>query len=309
MPGIVKSLVRNRAFLLLVLPGAIWFIIFAYLPMFGTIVAFKDFRIHPDGFFASVFNSEWVGLKNFEFLFSTNDAYIITRNTILYNLALIFLGLVCAVGFAIVMNELLNKRLTKVYQTAMFMPYFLSWVIISYFVLIFLNMEKGVFNQILAYFGADSVNWYSEPKYWPYILIFMGIWKNIGYGSVVYLAAIAGIDRSYYEAAMIDGASKWQQIKYITLPQLKPLMIILTVLALGGIFRSDFGLFFQVTKNSGALYPVTDVIDTFVYRGLTVMGDTGMSTATGLYQSVVGLILVLTANYAVRKIEKEYAVF
>lgn len=207
------------------------------------------------------------------------------------------------------MNELLNKRLTKVYQTAMFMPYFLSWVIISYFVLIFLNMEKGVFNQLLAYFGADPVNWYSEPKYWPYILIFMGIWKNIGYGSVVYLAAIAGIDRSYYEAAMIDGASKWQQIKYITLPQLKPLMIILTVLALGGIFRSDFGLFFQVTKNSGALYPVTDVIDTFVYRGLTVMGDTGMSTATGLYQSVVGLILVLTANYAVRKIEKEYAVF
>ncbi|MFB9331142.1 ABC transporter permease [Paenibacillus aurantiacus] len=293
----------------MVLPGAAWFIIFAYLPMFGTIIAFKDFRIHPGGFFKSVYESDWVGFKNFEFLFSTNDAYIITRNTILYNVGLIALGLVLAVTLAIVMNELLNKRLAKMYQTAMFMPYFLSWVIISYFVFSFLNVEKGVFNQILAYFGADPVSWYNETTYWPYFLILLGLWKNAGYGSVVYLAAIAGIDKSLYEAAMIDGASKWQQIKNITLPQLKPLMIILTVLNLGGIFRSDFGLFYQVTRDSGALYPVTNVIDTFVYRGLTIMGDMGMSTAAGLYQSFVGLILVLTANWAVRKIEKDYAVF
>lgn len=242
MLGILKKLMKNRAFLLLVLPGAAWFIIFAYLPMFGTIIAFKDFRIHP-GFLESVFKSEWVGFKNFEFLFSTDDAYIITRNTILYNVGLIMLGLVLAVTLAIIMNELLNKRLAKLYQTAMFMPYFLSWVIISYFVFSFLNVEKGVFNQLLVFFGEDPVSWYSETKFWPYFLIFLGLWKNAGYGSVVYLAAIAGIDRSYYEAAMIDGATKWNQIKFITLPMLRPLMIILTVLALGGIFRSDFGLF------------------------------------------------------------------
>lgn len=309
MPGILKSLLKNKAFLLMVLPGAAWFIIFAYLPMFGTIIAFKDFRIHPGGFFVSVFKSDWVGFKNFEFLFSTNDAYIITRNTILYNVSLIMLGLVCAVTLALVMNELINKRLAKVYQTAMFMPYFLSWVIISYFVFSFLNVDKGVFNQFITYFGGEPISWYNETEYWPYFLIMLGIWKNAGYGSVVYLAAIAGIDRTYYEAAMIDGATKLQQIKFITLPLLKPLMIILTVLALGGIFRSDFGLFYQVTRDSGALYPVTNVIDTFVYRGLMIMGDTGMSTAAGLYQSVVGLILVLLANYAVRKIEKDYAVF
>ncbi|CAM4477779.1 sugar ABC transporter permease [Paenibacillus sp. ClWae2A] len=309
MQDIFKSLMKNKAFLLLVLPGAAWFIIFAYLPMFGTIIAFKDFRIHPGGFLESVLKSEWVGFKNFEFLFSTSDAYIITRNTILYNLGLIFLGLVLAVTLAIIMNELLNKRLAKIYQTAMFMPYFLSWVIISYFVFSFLSVEKGVFNQIITYFGGDPVSWYSETGYWPYFLILLGLWKGAGYGSVVYLAAIAGIDRSYYEAAMIDGATKWKQIRYITLPLLRPLMIILTILAIGGIFRSDFGLFYQVPRDSGALYPVTNVIDTFVYRGLTIMGDTGMSTATGLYQSVVGLILVLLANYAVRKIEKDYAVF
>lgn len=304
-----KKILRNRALLLLVLPGTAWFLIFAYLPMFGSVLAFKDFRIHRDGFFASVLNSEWVGFKNFEYLFSTSDAYIITRNTILYNLALIILGLVISVSFAIILSELVNKRMAKLYQTGMFLPHFLSWVIISYFAFTFLSSDKGTLNHIITYFGGEPIMWYSEQKYWPFILIFVGIWKSVGYNSVIYLASITGIDKTYYEAAVIDGATKWKQIRYITLPLLKPLMIILTILAIGGIFRSDFGLFYQLPKDSGALYPVTNVIDTFVYRGLINMGDIGMSTAAGLYQSVVGLILILIANYIVRKIEKDHAIF
>jgi len=309
MSGFIKKVIRNRFMLLMILPGTIWFLIFAYLPMFGTVLAFKDFRISPDGFFASVLNSEWVGFKNFEYLFTTNDAYIITRNTILYNLAFIILGLVIAVGFAIMLSELVNKRTAKVYQTGMFLPHFLSWVIISYFAFTFLSVDKGTLNQIITYFGGEPISWYSEAKYWPFILIFVGIWKGVGYNSVIYLAAITGIDKSYYEAAVIDGASKWKQVRYITIPLLKPLMIILTILAIGGIFRSDFGLFYQLPKDSGALYPVTNVIDTFVYRGLMNMGDIGMSTAAGLYQSFVGLVLILVANYIVRRIEKDHAIF
>ncbi|UNK18431.1 sugar ABC transporter permease [Paenibacillus sp. N3/727] len=309
MSGFIKKVIRNRFMLLMILPGTIWFLVFAYLPMFGTVLAFKDFRISPDGFFASVFNSEWVGFKNFEYLFTTNDAYIITRNTILYNLAFIILGLIIAVGFAIMLSELVNKRTAKVYQTGMFLPHFLSWVIISYFAFTFLSVDKGTLNQIITYFGGEPISWYSESKYWPFIIIFVGIWKGVGYNSVIYLAAITGIDKSYYEAAVIDGASKWKQVRYITIPLLKPLMIILTILAIGGIFRSDFGLFYQLPKDSGALYPVTNVIDTFVYRGLINMGDIGMSTAAGLYQSFVGLILILVANYIVRKIEKDHAIF
>ncbi len=309
MSGFIKKVIRNRFLLLMILPGTIWFLIFAYLPMFGTVLAFKDFRISPDGFFASVFNSEWVGFKNFEYLFTTNDAYIITRNTILYNLAFIILGLIIAVGFAIMLSELVNKRTAKVYQTGMFLPHFLSWVIISYFAFTFLSVDKGTLNQIITYFGGEPISWYAEAKYWPYILVFVGIWKGVGYNSVIYLAAITGIDKSYYEAAVIDGANKWKQTRYITIPLLKPLMIILTILAIGGIFRSDFGLFYQLPKDSGALYPVTNVIDTFVYRGLINMGDIGMSTAAGLYQSLVGLVLILVANYIVRRIEKDHAIF
>jgi putative aldouronate transport system permease protein len=309
MSAFFKSIKRDKALYFLALPGTLWFLIFCYLPMFGTIIAFKDFKIHRDGFFASVLNSKWVGLDNFKFLFSTEDAYIITRNTILYNVALIFLGLILAVTIAITLNELVNKRMAKVYQTAMFMPYFLSWVIISFFTFSFLSVDKGVLNQIIIYFGGDPISWYADTRFWPIIIIFMGIWKSIGYSSVVYLAAIAGIDKSYYEAAMIDGASKWQQIKYITLPLLKPLMIILTILAIGGIFRSDFGLFYQIPRDSGVIYSVTNVIDTYIYRSMSTTGNLGMSTAAGLYQSLVGFVLVMLTNAIVKKISKENAIF
>lgn len=189
------------------------------------------------------------------------------------------------------------------------MPYFLSWVIIGYFTFSFLSVDKGVINQIIIWFGGDPVQWYSESKWWPYILTFMNLWKGTGYGSVVYLAAIVGIDKSYYEAAMIDGASKWQQIKHITLPAIKPLMIMLTILAAARIFYADFGLFYQIPRDSGALYSVTNVIDTYVYRGMTAMGELGMSTAVGLYQSIIGFILVISSNWVIRKIDKDNAIF
>ncbi|ASS66931.1 ABC transporter permease subunit [Paenibacillus sp. RUD330] len=305
-----RNLRRNGAFLLMVLPGAAWFILFCYLPMPGAIFAFKEFRVDlGGGFFGAIFRSEWVGFKNFEFLFKAHDAYIITRNTVLYNLVFIVLGLVCSVAMALLLFQLTQKRLAKLYQTAMFMPYFLSWVIVSYFTFSFLSVDKGVVNQLLGTLGVQPIDWYSDPKYWPYILVFMNLWKGVGYSSVIYLAAIAGIDKTYYEAAMIDGASKWQQTLRITLPLIRPMMIILTILAVGGIFRANFGLFFQIPRDSGALFPVTNVIDTYVYRSLKVLGDFGMSTAAGLYQSVVGLILVLTTNKIVKKINEEQALF
>ena len=305
----LRDVYKNRVWLLMVLPGTIWFLIFSYLPMFGTVIAFKNFRYDPNGFFASIQNSEWVGFDNFKFLFNTNDAWIITRNTVLYNLVFIVLGLVLAVFVAIVLSELANKRLAKIYQTGMLFPHFLSWVVVSYFVFTFLSVDRGLLNTMLSWIGIDAISWYNEPKFWPAILILTSIWKGVGYGSIVYLAAIVAIDRNYYEAAMIDGASKWQQIKSITIPLITPLMVILTILNIGKIFSADFGLFYQVPRDSGPLYSVTNVIDTYVYRGLTTMGDISMSTAAGLYQSFVGFILVLLTNYLVQKIDKDYALF
>jgi putative aldouronate transport system permease protein len=304
-----KDLDRNKAMLIMVLPGTLWFLLFSYLPMAGTIISFKQYRYDRDGFLASIINSKWVGWDNFRFLFQTNDAYIITRNTVLYNAVFIILGLVLAVAMAIILVEITNKKLSKVYQTGMFLPYFLSWVVVGYFVFSFLSTDKGVLNQLLSWLGMETVSWYSEKKYWPFFLVMISMWKAIGYNSVVYLAAIMGIDRSLYEAAMIDGAGKWQQIKNITLPMLKPLMILLTLLAIGRIFYADFGLFYQVPRDSGTLYSVTNVIDTYVYRGLKLTGEIGMSTAAGLYQSFIGFILVLTSNYVVKKFDKDNALF
>lgn len=304
-----KELSVNKALFLMVLPATVWFILFKYLPMIGLVISFKEYRVSRDGFLASILQSEWVGFENFKFLFSTSDAYIITRNTVLYNMAFITLGLIFAVGMAIILSEIVNKRLAKVYQTGMFLPHFLSWVIVGYFTFSFLSFDKGIVNQVASLFGMEATKWYSDPTYWPLILIVVSMWKGIGYNSVVYLAAIMGIDRSLYEAAMIDGASKWQQVRNITIPLLTPLMIILTLLAVGQIFYADFGLFYQIPRDSGTLYSVTNVIDTYVYRGLKVTGEIGMSTAAGMYQSLVGFILVLTSNYIVRRINKDNALF
>lgn len=305
----IKDFKKNKALLLMVLPGTIWLVIFSYIPMIGTIIAFKDFRISGNGFFDSILTSEWVGLENFKFLFSTSDAWVITRNTVAYNLTGLILGLVMSVLVAIIMSELTQKYLVKIYQTGMLFPYFLSWVVISYFVYAFLSSDKGMVNGILQAFGQDPISWYSEPKFWPVIIIFLGIWKSLGYNSIIYYASIMGIDRSYYEAAMIDGASKFKQITKVTIPLLMPLVSIMLILSIGSIIRSDFGLFYQVTRNSGALNDVTNVLDTYIYRGLTNNGDLGMTTAAGLYQSVVGFVLVILTNLLARRIDKDSALF
>jgi len=304
-----RNITSNGAMLLMVLPATLWFLFFSYLPMVGMIIAFKQYRVSREGFWASIMDSKWVGLDNFKFLFTTNDAYVITRNTVLYNVFFIVLGLVIAVALAIVLSEIVNKRLAKIYQTGMFLPYFLSWVIVGYFVFSFLSLDKGMLNQIFKSVGLDPVQWYSDPTFWPIIIVVVFLWKSVGYNSVIYLAAIMGIDKSLYEAAMIDGANKWQQIRHITVPMLKPLMTILTLLAIGRIFYADFGLFYQVPRDSGTLYSVTNVIDTYVYRGLKTTGEIGMSTAAGLYQSFVGFVLVITSNWVVRKFNKDNALF
>ncbi|MGL4972971.1 MAG: ABC transporter permease [Culicoidibacterales bacterium] len=293
---------------MLTIPATIWYVIFAYLPMIGVLLAFKRYRVNG-GFFTSLFTSEWVGFDNFKFLFSSSDAWLITRNTVLYNIVFIVLGIVIPILLAIGINELFNKRLAKFYQSMLFLPYFISWVVVSYFVYAFLSPESGWINSMIEQMGGNPVSWYSEVKYWPFIIIFMGVWKTLGYNIVVYLAAICGIDQTYYEAAMLDGATKWQQIRYITIPLLKPVIIILFILAVGRIFSADFGLFYQVTRDSGALYSVTNVIDTYVYRGLMTLGEVGMSSAAALYQSAVGFILIMITNAVIKKIDKDQALF
>lgn len=305
----LKKCYKHRALIFMALPGFIWMIFFFYIPVLGNIVAFKDFRYSPDGFLASLKNSPWIGFDNFKFLFSSSDAYLITRNTLLYNIAFILIGLVCAILFAVVLSEIRSHKMIKIYQTSMLLPYFLSWVIIGYFVYAFLSPDKGLLNSMITSFGGEAINWYNEPKYWPFILIVLGVWKSVGYSSIIYFAAIMGINPTYYEAAMVDGATKWQQIRHVTLPQLIPLITILSILSVGNIFKADFGLFYQVTRNSGVLYEVTSVLDTYVYNGLANTGDIGMAAAAGLYQSVVGCVLLIAANAVVRKLDDSSALF
>lgn len=283
MKKFVKTLRENLIFFLMVLPGAAWLILFFYIPVLGNVVAFKDYHITGEGFIDSVMKSKWVGFDNFKFLFSSKDAYIITRNTVLYNLAFIFLGLIVSVGIAIIFSEMRSKRLVKVFQTSMLFPYFLSWVIISFFTDAFLNVDKGLINHILTSLGMKGINFYTEVAIWPALLLFLGIWKGFGYSSVMYYATIMGIDPTFYEAATVDGASKWQRIRHITIPQLASLITVLTILAIGNIFRADFGLFYQIPHNSGALYSVTNVIDVYVYNGLAKSGDIANGTTFGSF--------------------------
>ena len=290
---------------LMMLPGAIYLIVNNYIPMFGMIIAFKKVD-----FSKGIFASDWIGLKNFEFLFASDDAAVITRNTILYNVAFIFLNTTLGILFAIFICDILNKRLKKLYQSAILFPFLMSMVIVGYIVYAFFSMQSGIVNKtILPLLGKDPIFWYNEPKYWPAILIFVNTWKGIGYGCLIYISAINGIDPTYYEAAELDGAGKLKQIWHITLPCILPSIITLTLLSIGKIFYSDIGLFYQVPRDSGMLYSTTNVIDTYVYRGLMKQGNIGMSSAAGVYQSVVGFVLVLLSNLVVRKVSKENALF
>lgn len=287
---------------IMMLPGLVYLFINNYMPLPGLIVAFKQYNAK-----LGIYGSKFIGFKNFEYLFKTTDAWVITRNTILYNIAFIIVNTVMAIMVAVILSELNGKR-KKAYQSLILLPNLISTVIIGYLVFAFLSVENGFANNtILPLLGKEPIDWYSEPKYWPLIIIFVSAWKSVGYNCIVYLATIMGFDRSYYESALVDGATRWKQFQYITLPLLKPTIIMLTLMAVGRIFYSDFGLFYQVPMNQGALYSVTNTIDTYVYRGLLQLGNISMSAAAGLYQSIVGFILVLSANMLVRRLDKDSA--
>lgn len=289
----------------MMLPGLIYLFINNYIPMAGIVVAFKKFNV-KDG----IFGSPWVGFDNFQFLLSTNDAFVIIRNTLLYNIAFIIVNNIVGIFLAIIICDVLSERLKKIYQSAIMLPFLISIVVVSYIVFAFLSHENGMLNNsVLPIIGASPIQWYNEPKWWPLILIITNCWKGVGYGTLIYIAGIAGIDTSLYEAAELDGASKWQQIVNITLPCLIPSVVILLLMSIGRIFYSDFGLFYQVPQNSGSLYSVTNTIDTYVYRALISAGGLGRSAAAGFFQSIVGFALVLTSNAVVRKINPENAMF
>ncbi len=286
------------------LPGLIYIFINNYMPLYGLLIAFKDYKYD-----LGIWGSEWAGLKNFEFLFATKDAWVITRNTILYNLAFIALDLVCSISMAIFLNEVRSKMAKKVYQTLILLPYLMSMVVVSYLAYAFLGDRTGIINSVLNAFGLKSIRFYSTKKYWPFILTFVNQWRMIGYGTIIYLSTLVGLGDEYFEAAEIDGATKLQQIRYITLPLLKPTAIMLVTLSMGRIFRSDFGLFYQVPRNQGMLYNVTDTIDTYVFRALLQNGDIGLSSAAAFYQSIVCFITIVVFNALVRKLSKEDALF
>ena len=299
-----KTFVRFLPIYILMLPGLIYLFINNYMPLPGLVIAFKQYNAGK-----GIYGSPWVGLKNFEYLFTTSDAFVITRNTILYNVAFIVINTTLAIAVAIILSELEGKR-KKVYQSAILLPNLLSTVIIGYLVFAFFSVENGFINNtILKALGKDPVSWYSEPKYWPFILVFVHTWKGIGYGCLIYISTINGIDKSLYEAAGLDGAGIMKQIRYVTLPCLKGTVITLTLLNIGKIFYADFGLFYQVPMNSGQLYDTTNVIDTYVYRALLQLGNSGMAAAAGFYQSVVGFVLVMISNGIVRKTSSENALF
>lgn len=304
-----KSFVHNGPYYIMLLPGIIVLLINNYLPMIGVIMPFEKYRYNGN-FISSLFTSQFTGFKNFKFLFNTSDALIATRNTIVYNLIFIALDLVVPVAMAIAMSEMWNKFLAKVYQNIMFLPYFISWIVVSYIVYAFFCNDTGFVNHnILKAMGLHEVAFYSAPSKWPAILIFFHLWKYTGYNLIVYIASISGISTEYYEAAALDGATKWQQVRFITIPMLKTTMIILTLLAVGRIFNGDFDLFFNVPRDTGALYAVTDILDTYVYRLLLNLGDVSKAAAAGIYQAFVGCIVVFCANFAVKKIDSDSALF
>ena len=303
--SLVAKIKKWTPIYLMMLPGALYLLINNYIPMFGLVIAFKQIDFQK-----GIFESPWIGFQNFQFLFQTKDAFVITRNTLLYNIAFIILNTVIGIVFAIFICDITWKAGKKVYQSAILFPYLMSWVIVGYIVYAIFAMQYGIANKsILPAFGMDPIMWYNDPKYWPAILIVTNTWKGIGYGCLIYISSINGIEASYFEAAELDGANKFQQIWHITLPEILPSVITLTLLSIGRIFYSDFGLFYQVPRDSGLLYSTTNTIDTYVYRGLMKLGNVGMASAAGFYQSVVGFILVLLSNWVVRKISPDNALF
>ena len=302
---------KTLMLLSMVAPGALWLLLLRYLPMGGIILAFKNYKIYPKDptFLNNLIHSKWVGLDNSKFLFTTGDSWVMIRNTLAYNIVFIILGVIIPVAFAVMMSELSKKFVAKTYQTLMFFPYFLSWVVVSYFLNAFIDAQYGLIPMAQRAAGEAAVSWYTTPGPWPYIIVFANLWKNVGYSTVLYLAAITGIDQTQYEAAAIDGASKWQQILHVTLPNLRTMIAILFILNVGKIFNTDFGLFWNVPMQNGALFSVTQVIDTYIYRVLMNTGNIGQSTAAGLLQNIVGFICIIGANAVVKKIDSDSTLF
>ena len=310
--GVKKNNVKKNLMLLtMVAPTAIWLILLRYIPMAGIVIAFKKYKVYTadPSLINNITHSKWVGLSNFKFLFTSSDTLLVLRNTVGYNLLWIALGVVISVSFAIMLNEITSRFVAKTYQTMMFFPFFISWVVVSYFVMSLLDPTSGlIVKQQLARTG-EATNWYHEYKPWPVILTICNLWKNMGYQTILYLAAITGIDKSQYEAAAIDGASKAQQIWYVTIPNLRKMIIILLIMDVGKIFNSDFGLFFSVPQNSGTIFRTTQVLDTYVYRALMNSQNIGMSTAASLFQNSVGFVLIMITNTVIRRIDPDSSLF
>ncbi|MDF1512787.1 MAG: ABC transporter permease subunit [Anaerolineae bacterium] len=297
--------ITSTNLLLMCLPGLAMLIIFNYLPMFGLVIAFKDYR-----FARGIFGSEWVGLRNFRFIFGgAGTGWRIVWHTVMYNLIFIFTGLVGSLSLAFLINEVHTSRMSRVYQAMSFLPHFVSWVVVGIFANGFLRYDGGLVTKLLLAIGIDPPRFYQSPEYWPYILAAVNLWKGVGFGSITYLAGMLGISDEYYEAAQIDGANRWQQIRYITLPLLIPLIITITLLSLGNIFRGNLEMFQMMIGTNPLLYSTTDIIDTFVFRSLLSLGSLGMASAAGFFQSVVGLVMIVATNWLVRTINRERALY
>ena len=301
---VVKELRKNYIMFLMLLPAVAYFIVFHYLPMIGVVLAFKRFN-----YFDGIIRSPWVGFNNFRFLFISGTIWRITRNTILYNVAFLTVNIFLQVTMAILISEISSRMFKKVSQTVLFLPHFVSYVLVAAFVYNLFNFERGAMNTIIRSFNLEPVNFYGTPGVWKYVLMFFYQWKGIGYGTVIYLATITGISPEFYEAARIDGANKWQEITKITIPQLKSTIIIIVLFAVGNILKGQFELFYQIIGDNGPLYAATDIIDTYVFRMLTRTFDIGMGAAAGVYQSTFGLITILLVNWIVKRVNEDYALF
>ncbi|MEF2877663.1 MAG: ABC transporter permease subunit [Blautia sp.] len=302
--GFFKKVYKYRVFLLMLLPAVIYTLIFSYYPMSGIVLAFKKYN-YADG----IWGSPWNGLENFKFFFTSGQAGMVTRNTVLYNVVFIFVNMVMQIAVAVFLTEIRNKHYRKTAQSLMFLPYFISWVVVGVIVFNIFSSDYGFINNILQGLGLEKIPFYTTPKMWPVILVLFNLWKNIGYGSVMYLAAIMGIDTSIYEAAAIDGANVFQRIFKVTIPMIRPTTIILLLLSVGGIFKGNFDMFYNLTGTNGLLYNYTDVIDTMTFRALIGSNDFGMASAIGLYQSVLCFITILIVNKLVGKYDKDYTLF
>ena len=302
--GFLQDLRSNRMYLLLLLPAVLYVLIFCYIPMGGVVIAFKNYN-----YSSGILGSAWVGMKNFRFLAISNKLWTLTRNTLAYNFVFITVGMFMEVSFAIIINEMRCKWFKKTFQSFMFLPFFISWVVATAVIQTLLDYDSGLITRLVESMGGNMVNIYTTASPWPYLLVFFRMWKGVGYGSIIYLSAISGIDQEMYEAAEIDGANSWQKVFRITVPNLVPTMVIMFLLAVGQIFRGDFGMFYQMVGNNGVLLETADILDLYVYRAMSSGTNMGMSAAAGLYQSVLCFATIMLVNFIVKKIQPDYTLF